>query len=165
MALSGSAPKFMAKLNRSGVPSGGIKLTDAVAFLGVILNAIVPAQALEIVLNMAVVGIIASWGMIVLSQLALFRLAKKGQAIRSAFRMIGAPYTSYLTLAFLLAVLVLTVFDSPVGIWTIGSVVAIVPALIIGWHLSLGRINEIAAARDSDTHGHPVKAHHAGAGE
>ncbi|WP_425864636.1 amino acid permease [Arthrobacter sp. TWP1-1] len=165
MALSGSAPKFTAKLNRSGVPYGGILLTAAVAFLGVILNAIVPAQAFEIVLNMAALGIIASWGMIVLCQLALFRLVKKGQAIRPAFRMIGAPYTGYLTLAFLLAVLVLMAFDSPVGTWTIGSIVVIVPALIIGWYLSRGRINEIAAARHSDTHGHPVKAHHAGEGE
>lgn len=162
MALSGSAPKFAAKLNRNGVPYGGILLTAGVAFLGVILNAVVPSQAFEIVLNMAALGIIASWGMIVLCQLALYRLAKKGKAIRPVFRMIGAPYTGYLTLAFLLAVLVLMAFDSPVGTWTIGSLVVIIPALIVGWYLSRGRINQIAAARHSDTHRHPVTAHHGG---
>lgn len=163
MALSGSAPKFTAKLNSRGVPYGGILLTAAVAFLGVILNAVVPAKAFEIVLNMAALGIIASWAMIVLCQLALYRLAKKGQAIRPAFRMIGAPYTGYLTLAFLLAVLVLMAFDSPVGTWTIASIVVIIPALIVGWYLSRGRINEIAASRDGYTGAHPVIAHHSAA--
>ncbi|MEO8220702.1 MAG: amino acid permease [Specibacter sp.] len=163
MALAGSAPKFAAKLNSRGVPYGGILLTAAVAVLGVILNALVPSEAFEIVLNMAALGIIASWGMIVLCQLALFRLSKKGDAIRPAFRMVGAPYTGYLTLAFLLAVLVLMAFDSPVGTWTIGSLVIIIPALILGWYLSRGRINQIAAARHTDTHSHPVTAHHGGA--
>ncbi len=163
MAMSGSAPKFAAKLNSRGVPYGGIALTAAVAFLGVILNAIVPAQAFEIVLNMAALGILASWGMIVLCQLALYRLAKKGLAIRPGFRMIGAPYTGYLTLAFLLAVLVLMAFDSPVGTWTVASIVVIVPALVVGWYLSRGRINAIAATRDGYTGAHPVIAHHSAA--
>lgn len=76
MAMSGSAPKFTAKLNSRGVPYGGILLTAGVAVLGVILNAVVPAEAFEIVLNMAALGIIASWAMIVLCQLALYRLTK-----------------------------------------------------------------------------------------
>ncbi|MET4004926.1 L-asparagine permease [Arthrobacter sp. UYCu511] len=159
MSLAGSAPRFAAKLNKGGVPYGGILLTAAVAFLGVILNAVVPAQAFEIVLNMAALGIIASWAMIVLCQLALYRLAKKEQAIRPSFRMFGAPYTGYLTLAFLFAVLVLMAFDSPVGTWTIASIVLIVPALMVGWYLSRGRINEIAASRDGSTGAHPVSAH------
>lgn len=149
MALAGSAPRFTAKLNKQGVPYGGIMLTAAVAGLGVILNAVVPADAFEIVLNMAALGIIASWGMIVLCQLALYRLAKRGEAQRPAFRMIGAPYTGYLTLAFLAAVIVLMAFDSPVGTWTVASIIVIIPALMIGWYASRGRINDIAAARAS----------------
>ncbi|WP_104089093.1 amino acid permease [Arthrobacter sp. GMC3] len=163
MALSGSAPKFAAKLNKNGVPYGGIALTAAVAVLGVILNAIVPAGAFEIVLNVAALGILSSWGMIILCQLALHRLVKKGEAVRPSFKMFGAPYTGYLTLAFLLAVLVLMAFDSPVGTWTVASIVVIVPALIVGWYFSRGRINEIAAARHTDLHAHPVEAHHGGA--
>ncbi|MGG5171366.1 amino acid permease [Pseudarthrobacter sp. J1738] len=160
MSLAGSAPKFAAKLNKRGVPYGGIALTAVVAGLGVILNAIVPAAAFEIVLNVAALGIISSWGMIVLCQLALYRLAKKGMAIRPSFRMIGAPWTGYLTLVFLLAVVVLMAFDTPVGTWTVASIVVIVPALIIGWYASRGRIKEIAASRDGYTGAHPVIAHH-----
>ncbi|MFL4479074.1 amino acid permease [Paeniglutamicibacter sp. ORCA_105] len=160
MALAGSAPRFTAKLNKQGVPYGGIALTAAVAGLGVVLNAIVPANAFEIVLNMAALGIIASWGMIVLCQLALYRLAKRGGAARPAFRMIGAPYTGYLTLAFLLAVIVLMAFDSPVGTWTVASIIVIIPALMIGWYASRGRIRDIAAARaNADALSDPTENH------
>ena len=156
MALAGSAPHFTAKLNKQGVPYGGIALTAAVAGLGVVLNAVVPAEAFEIVLNMAALGIIASWGMIVLCQLALYRLAKRGLRCVRPFRMIGAPYTGYLTLAFLLAVIVLMAFDSPVGTWTVASIVVIVPALVIGWYASRGRINDIAAARAAADERHEI---------
>ena len=149
MALAGSAPRFAARLNKQAVPYGGIALTTVVEGLGVVLNALVPAAAFEIVLNVAALGIVASWGMIVLCQLALYRLAKRGELQRPAFRMIGAPYTGYLTLAFLVAVIVLMAFDSPVGTWTVASIIVIIPALVIGWYASRGRINDIAAARDA----------------
>jgi L-asparagine permease len=59
--------------------------------------------------------------------------------------MIGAPYTSYLVLAFLFGVLVLIGLDFPVGTWTLGSLVIIVPLLVAGWFLCRHRI--AAAAR------------------
>lgn len=160
MSMSGSAPKFAGRMNKNGVPYGGIALTAAVAVLGVVLNAVLPASAFEIVLNVASLGIISSWGTIVLCQLALHRLAQKGLVVRPAFRMFGAPYTGYLTLAFLLAVLVLMAFDTPVGTWTIGSIVIIIPLLMLGWRLSKHRILEIAHGREGFTGPHPVIAHH-----
>jgi L-asparagine permease len=146
MALSGSAPGFAARMNRNGVPYGGIVITSAVASLGVLLNAIVPASAFEIVLNVASLGIIASWAMIVLCQLALYRLAKRGEAVRPAFRMVFAPYSGYATLLFLLAVVVLMAFDSPVGTWTVASIAVIVPLLMAGWYACRGRIRALAAS-------------------
>ena len=44
MSVSGSAPKFAGRMNKSGVPYGGIALTAGVAGLGVILNALVPPR-------------------------------------------------------------------------------------------------------------------------
>ena len=164
MSMSGSAPQFAARLNSRGVPYGGIALPAAVASIGVLLNAIVPGAAFEIVLNMASLGIISAWGMIILCQLALFKLARQGTAVRPTFRMFGAPYTGYLTMAFLLAVVVLMAFDTPVGTWTVASIAIIVPLLVAGWYLSRGRIRAIAAERDGGTGPHPVIAHHALAG-
>ena len=158
MALSGSAPKFAARMNGNGVPYGGILVTASVAALGVLLNALLPSQAFEIVLNIASLGIIASWGMIVLCQLALYRRAQKGLLERPAFRMVMAPWSGYLTLAFLVAVVILMAFDNPVGTWTVASLVIIIPALIGGWYLCRGRIRRIAQEQ-VELYGEPVKTH------
>jgi L-asparagine permease len=158
MSISGSAPKFAGRMNKSGVPYGGIALTAAVAVLGVILNAVVPAEAFEIVLNVASLGIISTWAMIVLCQMQLARLAARGELLRPAFRMPGAPVTGWITLAFLLAVLVLMAFDSPVGTWTIASLAVIIPLLMLGWRLCRHRILEIAAVRDGFTGPYPLVA-------
>ena len=147
MSLNGSAPRFAGRMNKAGVPYGGIVITAVVAVLGVILNAIVPAAAFEIVLNFAAIGIIASWGMIVLCQMALVKSAKRGEQDRPSFRMPLAPISGWVTLAFLVMVLVMMAFDNPVGTWTVASLVIIIPMIIGGWYLCRGRINELAKAR------------------
>ncbi|UTM46144.1 amino acid permease [Glutamicibacter mysorens] len=147
MSLNGSAPKFAGRMNKAGVPYGGIVITAVVAVLGVVLNAVVPAKAFEIVLNFAAIGIIASWAMIVLCQIALMKSAKRGEQDRPSFRMPFAPVSGWVTLGFLALVLVMMAFDNPVGTWTIASLVIIIPLIIGGWYLCRGRINEIAEAR------------------
>ncbi|RUP33402.1 MAG: amino acid permease [Mycolicibacterium sp.] len=158
MAMNGSAPKFTGVMSKRGVPYGGICLTASIGLLGVVLNGVVPAQAFEIVLNMAALGIIASWATIVICQLQLFRWSQRGEMVRPAFRMWGAPYTGYATLAFLAAVLVLMAFDKPVGTWTVATLVLIIPALILGWYAARGRVLEIAKQRQGFTGQFPVVA-------
>lgn len=147
MATNGSAPKFTAKMSQGGVPYAGICLTASIGLLGVLLNGVVPTHAFEIVLNVAALGILASWITIIVCQLQLFRWSKLGRLKRPSFRMWGAPYTGYATLAFLFGVLVLMGFDYPIGTLTIGSLVIIIPALIGGWFLVRERVNAIAAER------------------
>ncbi|TAJ49141.1 MAG: amino acid permease [Herbiconiux sp.] len=158
LSSSGAAPKFTGKINRRGVPFGGILLTSAVALLGVGLNFVVPSQAFEIVLNVAALGIVSSWGTIVLCQMKFKKLADKGLYVRPKFRLFGAPFTSYLTLAFLVAVLVLMAFDFPTGTFTIASLVIIIPLLIVGWYVYRDRITAIAAARSGFTGAYPTVA-------
>lgn len=159
MAMAGSAPAFAKKLTKSGVPFGGILLTAAVALLGVALNAIVPDQAFEIVLNLASFGIIAAWGSIVLAHQKFLSLAKKGLYKRPEYRMPGAPFTDWLTVAFLLGVVVLIGLDYPVGTWTLGvMIVLVVPALVIGWYVVRKRVLQIAAEREGYTGLNPVIA-------
>ncbi|WP_418003944.1 amino acid permease [Mycobacterium sp. PDNC021] len=158
MAMNGSAPKFTGVMSKRGVPYGGICLTASIGLLGVVLNGVVPAQAFEIVLNMAALGIIASWATIVICQLQLFRWSERGEMERPSFRMWGAPYTGYATLVFLAAVLVLMAFDKPVGTWTVGTLVIIIPALIVGWYAARGRVLEIAKQRQGFTGQFPVVA-------
>jgi L-asparagine permease len=146
MSLAGSAPRFAGRMNRAGVPYGGIVLTAAVAVLGVVLNALVPAQAFEIVLNLASVGIISAWAMIMLCHLRLVSWSRQGRAERPGFRLPGAPFTGWLTLAFLVSVVVLMAFDSPIGTWTVASLLLLVPLLVLGWYRCRDRVHEIAAA-------------------
>ncbi|TSD98101.1 amino acid permease [Skermania sp. ID1734] len=158
MAMNGSAPTFTARMSRNGVPYGGICLTAVIGLFGVLLNGVVPGQAFEIVLNMASLGIISSWATIVICQIQLYRWSRKGLVERPAFRLAGSPYTGYLTLAFLLLVLVLMAFDHPIGTWTVASLVVIVPALIGGWYAVRNRVLAVAAEREGHTGQFPVVA-------
>ena len=149
MAMNGSAPKFTAVMSSRGVPYGGFFLTAAVGLFGVVLNLLVPGQAFEIVLNIAALGIIASWATIVICQLQLYRWSKRGILERPSFRLWGTPYTGYITLVFLFGVVVLMAFDPPIGTWTVATLVIIIPALIIGWYAVRGRVLMAGNARAS----------------
>ena len=134
-------------MSKNGVPYGGILLTSAVGLLGIVLNAVKPSQAFEIVLHIAAVGIVVAWGTIVASQLRLYQLAKAGALERPNFRMPLAPYSGYLTLAFLAGVVILMMFDKVQGPWLLGALIVGIPALIGGWFLVRHRVR--AAAQDT----------------
>src|SRR4029077_11526251 len=158
MAMNGSAPKFTSRMSKRGVPYGGICLTALIGLFGVLLNGVVPEKAFEIVLNIAALGIIASWGTIVICQIQLYRWSKKGILERPSFRLWGTPWTGYLTLAFLFGVVVLMALDPPIGTWTVASLVVIIPALIVGWYAVRGRVLAVAQEREGFTGQFPVVA-------
>ncbi|MGW0710209.1 amino acid permease [Streptomyces sp. NPDC002643] len=147
MSRSGTAPRYMGRLSRQGVPYGGVLFTAVLALLGVGLNALVPKRAFEIAINATALAILCTWATIVLCQLRLYRWSRQGRVSRPAFRLFGAPWTSYLTLVFLFGVLVLMLFDYPVGTFTVGTLLVIVPALIVGWFGVRGRVLALAADR------------------
>jgi L-asparagine permease len=70
----------------------------------------------------------------------------------------GTPWTGYLTLLFLLAVLVLMAFDPPIGTWTVASLIVIIPALVIGWFAVRSRVLAVAQERQGFTGSFPVVA-------
>jgi L-asparagine permease len=152
MAEVGSAPQFTRRMSHRGVPYGGIGLTAVVALLGVGLNAWLPANAFEIVINLSAFGTITAWGMIALCHLRLTSWAKSGRVVRPLFRLRGAPYSNCIILLFLACVIVIMAFDAPVGTWTVAAlVVVLIPALIVGWYACR---NAIAARRDVLESGH-----------
>lgn len=148
MSVNGSAPKFASRMNKAGVPYGGIALTAGVSLLGVPLNYIVPGDAFEIVLSVAAVGIIVAWATILLCQIQLKRWADKGRLTRPSFRMFGAPYTGYISLMFLGAVVVMIFIDSPP---TLLVTIVAVGLIIGGWFACRDRIKTIASQRDPFT--------------
>ena len=132
MSMAGSAPRFTGVMNKNQVPYGGILLTAAVCVVGVGLNYVVPSEAFEIVLNFASIGILATWGIIVLSHLLFVRKARRGEVTRPSYRLPLSPFTEIATLLFLASVVVLMGLDDT-GRITLLALPVIVLAMVIGW--------------------------------
>jgi L-asparagine permease len=140
MSMAHSAPKFTSVMNRNGVPYGGILLTAAVCVLGVGLNYLVPEEAFEIVLNFASIGILATWGIIVVSHLLFVRKTQRGELPRPAFRLPFSPWTQIATLIFLVSVVILMAFDDT-GRIVLAGLPVIILALVVGWFAVRRRID------------------------
>lgn len=135
LALGGSGPQAMGKLNRNAVPYVGIGVTLFIYLIGVLMNYLYPTQIFEIVLSISSLGILGTWATILLCQLRLHRAIKRGRIATTGFSMPGAPYTGWLTLAFLLLVLVMMAFDYPSGTITVASIPVLALIFYGGWLL------------------------------
>ncbi|MFI9237548.1 amino acid permease [Streptomyces cinnamoneus] len=143
MAMSGSAPKFTGLMNKGQVPYGGILLTAFFCVLGVGLNFVVPADAFEIVLNFAAIGIIGTWGMIMVCSLLFYRRSQDGRVTRPGYKLPWAPYTQIVTLVFLAGVLGLMASEPGAGRTTVLCLPIIVAMLVGGWFLVRGKVARI----------------------
>ncbi|WP_445527806.1 amino acid permease [Streptomyces cyslabdanicus] len=150
MATAGSAPRFTGVMSRSQVPYGGILLTSAVCVLGVGLNYLVPSQAFEIVLNVASLGIVSTWVIIMVCHLVFVRRARDGRVTRPHFRLPGSPVTEIATIAFLLACLGLMWNDPDVGRKTLLLIPVIAVLLVTGWFAVRRRVARTADRELSD---------------
>ncbi|GLF96207.1 amino acid permease [Streptomyces yaizuensis] len=147
MAMAGSAPRFTGRMNKGQVPYGGVLLTAAFGIGGVALNYVVPGEAFEIVLNLASIGILGTWGMIMLCSLIFWHRSKDGRVTRPSYRLPWAPYTQIVTLVFLATVVVLMWSGGGVGRTTVMFLPLIAAALVGGWFLVRDRVNAIAAEK------------------
>ncbi|MGW5125874.1 amino acid permease [Streptomyces sp. NPDC004069] len=150
MATAGSAPRFTSVMSRSQVPYGGILLTSAVCVLGVGLNYLVPSQAFEIVLNVACLGIVSTWVIIMVCHLVFVRRARDGRVTRPHFRLPGSPVTEIATIVFLLACLGLMWNDPEVGRKTLLLIPVIAVLLVTGWFAVRRRVGRTADRELSD---------------
>ncbi|MBW5483583.1 amino acid permease [Streptomyces bambusae] len=146
MAMAGSAPKFTARMNKGKVPYGGVLFTAAFGVAGVFLNYRMPGEAFEIVLNLASIGILGTWAMVMICSLLFWRRAQNGLVERPGYKLPWAPYTQIVTLVFLASVLVLMWCDGGVGRTTVMFLPAIAAALVGGWFLVRRRVAELAGS-------------------
>ncbi|MFE7776784.1 amino acid permease [Streptomyces sp. NPDC057445] len=148
MSLSGSAPKFTGVMNKGGVPYGGILLTAGFGVAGVLLNYVMPGDAFELVLNFASIGIIGTWGMIMVCSLLFWTRSKDGRVTRPGYQLPWAPYTQIVTLVFLASVLVLMWMDGGISRTTVNFLPLIAIALVGGWYLVRNKVKKIAAGHE-----------------
>lgn len=142
MAVAGEAPAIAGKLNKHKVPAIAIAITSALGLIGVLLNAFLAEDAFEIVMNLAAIGTAGTWCSILIVHLVFLRRVKQGKETRPDFRMPGAPFTNYLSLAFFIIV-VLSNFGSTSGRWTMALFAFVLVAMVVGWFKVRNNIKDI----------------------
>ncbi|GLH28402.1 hypothetical protein WSS15_10520 [Acetobacter pasteurianus] len=120
-------------MNKQAVPSAAILSTVAIYLVGVVLNYFIPSQIFEIMLSLASLGILSTWCFIVLCQIQLRKKIRRGEIAPTSFPMPGAPFTSWLALAFFIGIVGLMAFDYPTGTATICAIPLLALALAWGW--------------------------------
>ncbi|AEW44678.1 L-asparagine permease [Serratia symbiotica str. 'Cinara cedri'] len=143
LSISGSAPKFLANMSSHKVPYNSILMTCSIHMIGVLLNYLIPSKVFEIVLNIASLSIISSWIFIIICQMCLRKAIRAGHVKPVSFKMPCAPFTSWLTLAFLLMVIIMMTFDYPNGTYTIIAIPLLAIILILGWFSLRKRMEQV----------------------
>ncbi len=105
LGVNGQAPKFFTKISRNGVPIYSTLAVMIGLVIGVILNYIAPPNVFVYVYSASVLPGMIPWFIILISQIR-FRKAKGAEMDSHPFKMPLAPVTNYVTIAFLLMVLV-----------------------------------------------------------
>jgi L-asparagine permease len=136
LAMGGSAPRALSVMSKSGVPYGGLLLTISLYLIGVFLNFVIPSEVFEMAISISAIGIVSTWGFIIVCQMKLRQAIHRGEIAPVKFKMPFAAVTSWLTLAFLAIVFYLMIFASgQFYIFVIGLPFLAV-LLVGGWYLT-----------------------------
>jgi amino acid transporter, AAT family len=104
LSQQGEAPAVFGKLTKSGVPGPAIIASALALLVGVVLNYVVPEKVFTWVTSIATFGAIWTWAVILLSQLRYRKRLSQEEQRRLVYKMPWAPLSSYVSLAFLVAV-------------------------------------------------------------
>ena len=107
LARNGHAPERLGKLNKKAIPMNALTTSSLILFVVVILNYIIPAQIFDVVSTVSTICFVIVWIMIMFAHI-VYR--KKNKDNLGKFRMPGYPLTSWLTIVFYFAILVLLFF-------------------------------------------------------
>lgn len=107
LAKNRQLPAAMAKVTKSGVPAAGVSVSIVILLIGSCLNYIIPnpQRVFVYVYSASVLPGMVPWFVILISQLR-FRRAHKEAIASHPFRSILFPWANYVTMAFLVCVLV-----------------------------------------------------------
>ncbi|OAT86105.1 amino acid permease [Desulfotomaculum copahuensis] len=111
LAQNGQAPKFLAKVSSRGVPANSLLVTLGCLLVGVALNFVAPPKLFLYVYSSSVLPGMVPWFVLLISQIK-FRQVRKAEMRNHPFKAPLSPYSNYLTIAFLVLVLVGMWFNS-----------------------------------------------------
>lgn len=103
LASQGNAPKIFKKLSKNKVPVNGILFSAFFTAFGVLINKIIPGQALEILISLTVSSLVLIWIIICYTHL---KFRKSKSTIQTRFPAFLYPWSNYFTLIFLGFVLI-----------------------------------------------------------
>lgn len=104
MAEQGDAPAVLARVDRRGVPVLAILASAVVTAITVLLNYLMPHDALEVLMALVVATLVINWAMISWSHLR-FRQHLDQQRQQPLFKAVWYPAGNYLCLAFVILIL------------------------------------------------------------
>ncbi|VTR28230.1 General aromatic amino acid permease [Serratia fonticola] len=106
LAKQGNGPKALLKVDSRGVPVVAIGFSALATALCVLINYLIPGRAFELLMALVVSALVINWAMISLAHLK-FRKAKNHEGVEPKFKAFWYPFSNYLCLAFLAAILVI----------------------------------------------------------
>lgn len=109
LAEQQEAPSAFGRLTKRGIPGAALIATALVMLVGVYLN-YVSEKVFQWVTSIATFGAIWTWAVILLSQLKFRKQLSAEQAQRLMFKLPLYPYSSYVSLAFLIGVAALMAY-------------------------------------------------------
>lgn len=133
LSLGGSGPRILSRLSQRSVPYVGILATLFIYLIGVGLNYLIPAQVFEVVLSLSSLGILGTWAFIVICQLQLHKHIQSGEIASTGFDMPWAPYSGWITIAFLVFIVGMMIFDYPSGTFAVLSIPFLTALFCGGW--------------------------------
>jgi L-asparagine transporter-like permease len=107
LARAGYAPAALGRLSRAGVPVAALLVSSAGVAVAAVLYTLYAAAAFNLMISISTFGALFAWLMIFITHLAFRR---RHVATPGDFRMFGAPWTTLLGAALLIAVLITSVF-------------------------------------------------------
>lgn len=110
LSKQGNAPKFLSKLNKNHVPIMAILVSAIFAAICVIVNKIMPEEALEYLMSLVVSCLVLNWIIITITHFYFKKALKNQGIIKTKFPSLWYPIGNYICLFFLIAILIIMWF-------------------------------------------------------
>ncbi len=110
LSLQGNAPQCFQTLNRHRLPWVGIIFSAFILLLAVGLNYVMPKEVFVYVTSIGSFGALWTWFVILRTQQKFRASLSPEEKAKLTYKMPGAPYTGYITMAFLACVVVASAF-------------------------------------------------------
>ncbi|XLM23401.1 amino acid permease, partial [Chromobacterium piscinae] len=107
LARQGNAPRALSKLDKRGVPVNATLFSALATVACVLLNYLLPGEALGLLMSLVVAALVTNWAMISLTHLK-FRRAKGG--LKMVFPSLWLPVSNWVCLVFMVMILGILLF-------------------------------------------------------